>query len=137
MKIFQVFVLLNKSIYRYGTIVLSGYLVIEGDLNLAGFMAFKPFVDMSLILSGLADLSSSLQTAEASLGRLTDLFSVKDDSKVRSLSEVNSINRKGYSSVSQEPNFNDSTSRTLLENVEGCSLEANDLVLQFGELKNL
>ena len=136
MNFFKFLFSLNQSIYRYGTIVLSGYLVIEGDLNLAGFMAFQAIrgyvVDP---LTGLADLSNSLQTAEASLGRLTDLFSVKDDPKVRSLSEVNSINRKGYSSESQQPNLNDSTSRTLLENVEGCSLEANNLVLQFGELK--
>ncbi|OUW25438.1 MAG: hypothetical protein CBD29_07895 [Synechococcus sp. TMED169] len=138
MNFFKFLFSLNKSIYRYGTIVLSGYLVIEGDLNLAGFMAFQAIrgyvVDP---LTSLADLSNSLQTAEASLGRLTDLFSVQDDPKVRSLSEVNSINRKGYSSELKQVNVNDSDSvtRPLLTKVEGCSLEANNLILQFGELK--
>ena len=77
---------LNGSLYEWGSIALSGYLVILGDLNLAGFMAFQAIrsqVTQPLVVIG--SISQSLQNLSAQLARLQDLQSVPDDLKVRSL----------------------------------------------------
>ncbi len=86
MNIFTSVISTLNSFYEYGTIILSGLLVIYGEINLAGFMAFQAlrsfFVGPFL---GLSNLTTSIQTAEASLGRLTDLQSIDSDPLVHSL----------------------------------------------------
>ena len=85
---------LIDSAYQYGTIVLAGLLVMQGDINLAGFMAFQVIRGQVITpLLGLGQLTSQLQLTEASLGRLTDLFSVPDDPKVRSLDLIQGLLR--------------------------------------------
>ena len=135
MNLFNFLFSLLKSTYQYGTIVLSGYLVIEGELNLAGFMAFQALRNYVVDpLTGLAGLSSSLQSAEASLGRLTDLFSVDDDPKVRSLASVDSLVRPKQKDDLLDKNATPPSPDSSLSNLRG-DLEARNLVLQFGELK--
>ena len=137
MNLFTFIFSLTKSIYQYGTIVLSGYLVIEGDLNLAGFMAFQALRSYVVEpLSDLAELSSSLQSAEASLGRLTDLFSVADDPKVRSLDSVQSLVRSKQQDSDSNLSFSTATPlpNKLLSDLNG-DVDVRDLSLQFGELK--
>ena len=85
---------LIDSAYEYGTIVLAGLLVMQGEINLAGFMAFQVIRGQVITpLLGLGQLTSQLQVTEASLGRLTDLFSVPDDPKVRSLDLIQGLLR--------------------------------------------
>ena len=82
------------SAYQYGTIVFAGLLVMRGDINLAGFMAFQMIRGQVITpLLGIGQLTNQLQLTEASLGRLTDLFSIDDDPKVRSLSLINDLFR--------------------------------------------
>lgn len=93
---------LIDSIYQYGTIVLAGLLVMQGEINLAGFMAFQVIRGQVITpLLGLGQLTSQLQTTEASLGRLTDLFSVPDDPKVRSLDLIQALFRGPRSNKDQ------------------------------------
>ena len=78
-----------NSIFQYGTITISGFLVMSGDINLAGFIAFQALrSEFVQPLLGLGSMVSNLQQTEATLGRLTDLFSVNNDSKVRTLDEL-------------------------------------------------
>jgi ATP-binding cassette subfamily B protein len=93
---------LIDSIYQYGTIVLAGLLVMQGEINLAGFMAFQVIRGQVITpLLSLGQLTSQLQTTEASLGRLTDLFSVPDDPKVRSLDLIQALFRGPRSNIDQ------------------------------------
>jgi len=85
---------LIDSSYQYGTIVMAGLLVMRGDINLAGFMAFQVIRGQVITpLLGIGQLTAQLQTTEASLGRLTDLFSVPNDPKVRSLGLIKDLFR--------------------------------------------
>ena len=85
---------LIDSAYQYGTIVMAGLLVMQGEINLAGFMAFQVIRGQVITpLLGIGQLTTQLQTTEASLGRLTDLFSVADDPKVRSLGLIKDLFR--------------------------------------------
>ena len=77
---------LTNSIYDYGTIAYSGFLVMDGSMNLAGFMAFQVLRnEITGPLLGISNILNQLQQAEAELGRLQDLRLVNDDKKVRSL----------------------------------------------------
>ena len=77
---------LIESLYNYGTIAFSGYLVMEGSMNLAGFMAFQVLKsEITVPLLGVSTIIDQLQQAEAELGRLQDLRLVNNDDKVRSL----------------------------------------------------
>ncbi|MBV2351367.1 ATP-binding cassette domain-containing protein [Synechococcus sp. HK05] len=85
---------LLSSIYEYSSIALAALLVILGDLNLAGFMAFQSLRGfLSAPISELTTMFEEIQRADASLGRLTDLFSVSDDPKIHSLDRLASQNR--------------------------------------------
>ena len=83
---------LVNSVYEYGTIALSGYLVINGSLNLAGFIAFQALRMQILgpVLS-VSSITTELQEARADVGRLTDLAQADDDENVRSLNAISSI----------------------------------------------
>ncbi len=86
MNSFQFLTGLTETLYNYGTIAYSGYLVMEGSMNLAGFMAFQVLrSEITGPLLGLSNIIDQLQQAEAELGRLQDLRLVEDDNKVRSL----------------------------------------------------
>lgn len=75
-----------SSLYNYGTIALSGYLVMRGSMNLASFMAFQVLrSQVTSPLMGISSMLNQVQQAEAELGRLQDLRLVQDDPKVRSL----------------------------------------------------
>ncbi len=77
---------LTNTLYDYGTIAYSGFLVMQGSMNLAGFMAFQILRnEITGPLLGVSNLISQLQEAEAELGRLQDLRLVENDKKVRSL----------------------------------------------------
>lgn len=76
----------TNSLYNYGTIALSGYLVMKGSMNLASFMAFQVLrSEVTTPLISVASMITQVQQAEAELGRLQDLRLVHDDPKVRSL----------------------------------------------------
>ena len=111
---------LNSSLYEWGSIALSGYLVILGDLNLAGFMAFQAIrsqVTQPLVVIG--SISQSLQTLSAQLARLQDLQSVADDHKVRSL-ELSPVQVDATDVDLEAP---------------AVSLQAEDVSVQFSQLK--
>ena len=77
---------LNSSIYDLGSIALSGYLVMMGDLNLAGFMAYQAIrSQVTQPLVRLSGVSGSVQELNAELGRLNDLWSVEEDRNVSTL----------------------------------------------------
>ncbi len=77
---------LSGSVYQYGTIALSGYLVMIGELNLAGFMAFQVIRDqVTQPLIAVSTMSHAIQDLNAELGRLNDLLTVADDPNVHSL----------------------------------------------------
>jgi ATP-binding cassette subfamily B protein len=79
---------LTESLYNYGTIAYSGFLVMEGSMNLAGFMAFQVLrSEITGPLLAVSTVIDQLQQAEAELGRLQDLRLVNDDNKVRSLDQ--------------------------------------------------
>ncbi len=79
---------LTSSLYDYGTIAYSGFLVMDGSMNLAGFMAFQVLrSEITIPLLGIASVMNQLQQAEAELGRLQDLRLVDNDIKVRSLDD--------------------------------------------------
>lgn len=132
---------LIDSIYQYGTIVLAGLLVMQGEINLAGFMAFQVIRGQVITpLLGLGQLTNQLQLTEASLGRLTDLFSVPDDPKVRSLNLVQGLLRNSKKSNSQStidvgagPEF-DAQTHAIDFGATIRSLEINNLSHRFSPL---
>lgn len=88
--LFQWLSTLINTLYSYGTIALSGYLVMKGDINLAGFMAFQVLRgQVTGPLLSASGLINTFQTASAELCRLDDLRSASDDTKVRSLDRIN------------------------------------------------
>lgn len=91
----NIFSFLNSflsSIYDYGTIAYSGLLVMQGSMNLAGFMAFQVLrSEITGPLLGISSILTQLQQAEAELGRLQDLRIVRNDVKVRSLSSISTL----------------------------------------------
>ncbi len=125
---------LLNAIYEYGTIILSGLLVITGNLNLAGFVAFQALRAFFIgPLVGLSDLASTLQTAEASLGRLTDLNSVASDPLMHSLDLIPSDHRETVST-----NFDQNLKSVKKKSIiESGSISAEDINFSFGEIKDL
>lgn len=98
---------LSNTLYDYGTIAYSGFLVMQGSMNLAGFMAFQILRnEITGPLIGVSNLLNQLQEAEAELGRLQDLRLVEDDPKVRSLD-----NYKAELGDSVIQKFNQSTTK--------------------------
>ena len=86
---------LSGSVYQYGTIALSGYLVIVGELNLAGFMAFQVIREqVTQPLIAVSGISHAMQDLNAELGRLNDLSTVADDPKVQSLQVIDPTKQK-------------------------------------------
>ena len=86
---------LSGSVYQYGTIALSGYLVIVGELNLAGFMAFQVIREqVTQPLIAVSSISHAMQDLNAELGRLNDLSTVADDPKVQSLQVIDPTQQK-------------------------------------------
>ena len=82
---------LSNTLYNYGTIAFSGFLVMQGSMNLAGFMAFQVLRnEITGPLLSVSNLLDQLQQAEAELGRLQDLRLVENDPKVRSLDQYKS-----------------------------------------------
>ena len=59
---------LSNTLYDYGTIAFSGFLVMQGSMNLAGFMAFQVLRnEITGPLLGVSNLLEQLQQAEAEL----------------------------------------------------------------------
>ncbi len=120
-----------NSFYEYGTIILSGLLVIYGEINLAGFMAFQAlrsfFVGPFL---GLSKLTTSIQTAEASLGRLTDLQSIVSDPLMHSLDLISSNNNTDISSESEHSNFRPNK----ISEMNSSSLVADNINFKFATI---
>ena len=78
-----------SAAYEYTSIALAALLVILGEINLAGFMAFQALRGfLTTPITELASMFEEIQKANASLGRLTDLFDVNDDPKIRSLDRI-------------------------------------------------
>ena len=93
-----------RTRYDYGTIAFSGFLVMQGSMNLAGFMAFQVLRnEITGPLLGVSNLLEQLQQSEAELGRLQDLRLVENDPKVRSLNSYKSqFGESKLNSVSEE-----------------------------------
>ena len=80
---------LIQSVYSYGSIALSGFLVMNGDMNLAGFMAFQALrSQVTTPLLGISSFLTTYQSAVAELSRLLDLTNNPDDTRVFSLSKL-------------------------------------------------
>ena len=121
-----------NSVFQYGTITVSGFLVMAGEINLAGFIAFQALRgEFVQPLLGLGSLVSNLQQTEATLGRLTDLFSVKNDIKVRTLNELPNLNRDEERKVT----VMDSSSEELKSSMDDHSLVVKDLKMAFSPIK--
>ena len=129
----NIFLFVSKllgSLYDYGTVAYSGFLVMQGSMNLAGFMAFQvlrseittPLLNMSTILT-------QLQQAEAELGRLHDLRMVEDDPKVRSLASIDSMDAEKFRDFTNEP----ISVEPLLSDLPD-SIEVRDLSLRYSPL---
>jgi ABC-type bacteriocin/lantibiotic exporter with double-glycine peptidase domain len=133
------------SLYSYGTITLSGLLVMTGQMNLAGFIAFQALrSEFIQPLLGLGTAVSQLQQTEATLGRLTDLFSVKEDPKVRSLAALPDFKRikttKESETVGPEqnivlPSYFNLKEENLRKNLYSSSLEVGNLNMSFSPIK--
>ncbi len=132
---YQLYSSLISSIYRYGTIAYSGYLVMTGSLNLAGFMAFQVLrSQVTEPLISLGTLSTQLQQAEAELGRLSDLYSVSDDEKVRSLNSISQLENKKYRSNFETNNKESSDNQ--LDKIYSYNISIEDVSLKFSPLKS-
>ena len=121
---------LLSSIYEYGTISLAALLVVQGEINLAGFMAFQTLRGyLTAPVQEFTGMIQDLQSANASLGRLTDLYSVSDDKKVRSLSSLDGL--KGKSN-----HTNTSDTEELISKIsnESLALESQNLSFKFSSL---
>ena len=104
---------LSNTLYDYGTIAFSGFLVMQGSMNLAGFMAFQVLRnEITGPLLGVSNLLEQLQQAEAELGRLQDLRLVENDPKVRSLNSYKSqLGESKLNSVSEEKQVSSNISK--------------------------
>lgn len=122
-----------QSIYSYGSIALSGFLVMKGEINLAGFMAFQAL--RSQVTAPLLSISSFLntyQTAVAELSRLTDLTDNPDDKRVRSLKTITQSLSDSKSTLF-ENNFADDTIDDQYSDFKG-NISINNLSLNFSPL---
>lgn len=133
-----------NSLYSYGTIALSGFLVMRGEMNLAGFIAFQALrSEFVQPLLGLGTIVTELQQTEASLGRLTDLFSVTEDPKVRSLQAIPDLERsRGRRAMPKRLNWTaeleeegDNDKASLIQIVKSSSLEVSGLNMCFSPIK--
>jgi ABC-type bacteriocin/lantibiotic exporter with double-glycine peptidase domain len=132
-----------NSLYTYGTITLSGFLVMKGEMNLAGFIAFQALRSVFVQpLLGLGSVVTQLQQTEASLGRLTDLFSVKEDPKVRSLQALPSFIRLSQEKLISTERFTSKPALSYAINkssalfvVPSSSLEVCNLNMTFSPIK--
>ena len=133
-----------SSLYSYGTIALSGLLVMNGQINLAGFIAFQALrSEFIQPLLGLGSVISQLQQTEASLGRLTDLFSVKEDPKVRSISGLPDFGRIKVARLDTNRSDQDNTPtayaslqyKELCSELSSSSLEVRNLNMSFSPIK--
>ena len=92
------------SIYDFGTTAYSGFLVMNGSMNLAGFMAYQVLrSEITGPLLGISNLLQQLQQAEAELGRLQDLRIVEDDHKVRSLDTLKALTENHLEEITDNP----------------------------------
>ena len=93
-----------SAVYEYTSIALAALLVIVGELNLAGFMAFQALRGfLTTPITELTSMFEQIQQADASLGRLTDLFGVQDDPKIRSLDRIASQNHFIVKHITETP----------------------------------
>lgn len=123
-----------NSIFQYGTITVSGFLVMSGEINLAGFIAFQALrSEFVQPLLGLGSIVSNLQQTEATLGRLTDLFSVKNDVKVRTLNELPNLVR---TDEIQSDGKGLVPAVELKKTMDDYSLVINDLKMAFSPIKS-
>ncbi len=121
-----------NSIFQYGTITISGFLVMAGEINLAGFIAFQAIrSEFVQPLLGLGTMVSNLQQTEATLGRLTDLFSVNNDVKVRTLNELPNLIREDKLEIDNEM----MPFVELKNSMEDHSLVVKDLKMSFSPIK--
>ncbi len=126
---------LVSSLYDYGTIAFSGLLVMQGEMNLAGFMAFQVLrSQVTTPLLGLANLSTQVQQAEAELGRLGDLYSINDDNKVRSLDNLSMLENYQHSSHRYKRQ-EQLTSTTEYSKFISYDLKIKNLTLTFSPIK--
>jgi len=135
---------LANSIYEYGTIALSGYLVISGSLNLAGFIAFQALRMQILgpVLS-ISAITTELQQARADVGRLTDLAQTDDDEYVRSLDAISSLPVANTQQKRESPRVIQQDRSRKVDGIQKSyieidssftkSLECNDLSFAFSE----
>ncbi|QCH15361.1 ATP-binding cassette domain-containing protein [Synechococcus sp. CB0101] len=93
-----------SAFYEYSSIALAALLVIQGDINLAGFTAFQTLRGyLTAPIAQLASMFEDLQRANASLGRLVDLFGVQDDTRIQSLDLIAQQSRFAPRAVQQRP----------------------------------
>ena len=113
---------LSNTLYDYGTIAFSGFLVMQGSMNLAGFMAFQVLRnEITGPLLGVSNLLEQLQQSEAELGRLQDLRLVENDPKVRSLNSYKSqFGESKLNSVSEEKQTSSKISKPKVNHFDQC-----------------
>ena len=121
---------LIETLYSYGTIAFSGYLVMVGEINLAGFMAFQVLrSQVTAPLLGVSSLINSYQNAAAELCRLEDLYQAKDDPKVRSLDTL----REQFSLPSEDTAKQIHSSE--LDSLSSPSVQLDNVSLTFSPIK--
>lgn len=128
--IFSWFGTLIETLYGYGTIAFSGYLVIVGEINLAGFMAFQVLrSQVTTPLLGFTSLIDSYQNAAAELCRLEDLYQANDDPKVRSLDAL-----KGQFRLPSE-NPTKEVKSDAIASLDSSSIQLENISLTFSPIK--
>lgn len=132
--LFQWLSTLINTFYSYGTIAFSGYLVMKGDINLAGFMAFQVLRgQVTGPLLSASGLINTFQTASAELCRLDDLRSASDDTKTTSLDRI--YQRIGFES-NKETNMDLPATDANRENkLLDSSLRLTNVSLRFSPIK--
>lgn len=119
------------SVYDYGTTAYSGFLVMNGSMNLAGFMAYQVLrSEITGPLLGISNILNQLQQAEAELGRLQDLRIVENDPKVRSLDQLKAITDSNIVETTDIPDFSENFDKDLLPD----SLRLESVSLRFSPL---
>lgn len=123
---------LLSGLYEYGTIALSGYLVIQGQLNLAGFIAFQALrSQVTSPLFALSNLTNQIQLARSELGRLSDLADVDDDPYVRSIDQIPDLPRSRKSDYIDKSLHH---SADTLTDIPNPSLECTNLSYHYSPL---
>lgn len=121
---------LIESFYSYGSIALSGFLVMKGELNLAGFMAFQVLrSQVTAPLMGISSLVSTYQTSVAELSRLDDLTSAPSDDRVHNISELGKV-LGPPSDVNGDSNV---LSKHLFDDFDG-GIRASNITMSFSPL---